>query len=142
MTLLRGLKMTFTLDVWLKNYIFPAEAKNVTEDFVRWGHRLAAAENDRRRHHTLVDMYSSKMHIAEETKAAGMRAIFRRKLARLPCRRHKTKPKPPLPPKILKRWQGDPLIHAAVAASLHLSRSAKKLFTTCKPSPKKYHAPT
>ncbi len=43
MTLLRGLKDDVTLDVWLKNYIFPAEAKNVTEEFVRWGTRLAAA---------------------------------------------------------------------------------------------------
>src|SRR5262249_15141076 len=41
MTLLRGLKDDVTLDVWLKNYIFPAEAKNVNEDFVRWGTRLA-----------------------------------------------------------------------------------------------------
>ena len=76
MTLLRGLKDDVTLDVWLKNYIFPAEAKNVTEDFVRWGTRLAAAEMIRSGVTTFVDMYYFEDAVAEETKAAGMRAIL------------------------------------------------------------------
>src|ERR1700726_3818349 len=42
MTLLRGLRDDVTLDEWLRKYIFPAEAKNVTEEFVRWGTRLPA----------------------------------------------------------------------------------------------------
>src|SRR5260370_23001654 len=42
MTLLRGLKDDVTLEEWLTKSIFPAEAKNVNEDFVRWGTRLAA----------------------------------------------------------------------------------------------------
>src|SRR5579863_461089 len=33
MTLLRGIKDDVTLQDWLEHYIFPAEAKNVTEDF-------------------------------------------------------------------------------------------------------------
>ena len=76
MTLLRGLKDDVTLDVWLKNYIFPAEAKNVTEDFVRWGTRLAAAEMIRSGITTFADMYYFEDAIAEETKAAGMRGIL------------------------------------------------------------------
>src|SRR5712671_1378720 len=76
MTLLRGLKDDVTLDVWLKNYIFPAEAKNVTEDFVRWGTRLAAAEMIRGGVTTFADMYYFEDAIAEETKAAGMRGIL------------------------------------------------------------------
>ena len=43
MTLFRGLHDDVTLDEWLRKYIFPAEAKNVTEEFVRWGPRLSAA---------------------------------------------------------------------------------------------------
>src|SRR5260370_543886 len=43
MTLLRGLRDDVTLDDWLRKYIFPAEAKHVTEEFVRWGTRLAQA---------------------------------------------------------------------------------------------------
>ncbi|PYU10905.1 MAG: hypothetical protein DMG29_16705, partial [Acidobacteria bacterium] len=44
MTLLRGIKDDVTLQEWLEKYIFPAEARNVTEDFVVWGTRLAALE--------------------------------------------------------------------------------------------------
>ena len=44
MTLFRGLHDDVTLNDWLYKYIFPAEKKNVTEEFVRWGTRLAAAE--------------------------------------------------------------------------------------------------
>src|SRR5712672_3609681 len=47
MTLLRGLKDDVTLEEWLTKFIFPAEAKNVNEEFVRWGTRLAAAEQIR-----------------------------------------------------------------------------------------------
>src|SRR5260370_16655582 len=76
MTLLRGLRDDVPLDVWLKSYIFPAEAKNVTEDFVRWGTRLAAAEMIRSGITTFADMYYFEDAIAEETKAAGLRAIL------------------------------------------------------------------
>ena len=57
MTLFRGLHDDVTLDDWLRKYIFPAEAKNVTEDFVRWGTRLAAAEQIRSGITTFADMY-------------------------------------------------------------------------------------
>src|SRR5258708_4702759 len=40
MTLFRGLADDLDLQEWLTKYIFPAEAKNVTEDFVRIGARL------------------------------------------------------------------------------------------------------
>src|SRR5882672_10899784 len=72
MTLLRGLRDDVTLDEWLRKYIFPAEAKNVTEEFVRWGTRLAAAEQIRGGVTTFADMYYFEDAIAEETKAAGM----------------------------------------------------------------------
>ncbi len=56
-TLLRGMRDDVPLDDWLQKYIFPAEAKNVTEDFVRWGTRLAAAEQIRGALTTFADMY-------------------------------------------------------------------------------------
>jgi 5-methylthioadenosine/S-adenosylhomocysteine deaminase len=76
MTLLRGLHDDVTLDDWLRKYIFPAEAKNVTEDFVRWGTRLAAAEQIRSGVTTFADMYYFEDAVAEETKAAGMRGVL------------------------------------------------------------------
>src|SRR3954462_3975174 len=40
MVLFRGLADDLDLQEWLTKYIFPAEAKNVTEEFVRVGARL------------------------------------------------------------------------------------------------------
>ncbi len=56
MTLFRGIKDDVTLQDWLTNYIFPAEAKNVTEDFVMWGTRLGRLEMLRGGTTTYTDM--------------------------------------------------------------------------------------
>jgi cytosine/adenosine deaminase-related metal-dependent hydrolase len=47
MSLFRGISDDLDLNDWLTKYIFPAEAKNVTEQFVRAGTRLALAETIR-----------------------------------------------------------------------------------------------
>jgi len=57
MTLFRGLHDDVTLNDWLYKYIFPAEAKNVNEEFVRWGTKLEAAEQIRSGVTTFADMY-------------------------------------------------------------------------------------
>src|SRR5260370_132038 len=57
MTLFRGIHDDVTLNDWLYKYIFPAEKKNVNEEFVRWGTRLAAAEQIRAGVTTFADMY-------------------------------------------------------------------------------------
>ena len=44
MSLFRGIAEDHSLDDWLQRYIFPAEARNVTEDFVLWGTRLGLLE--------------------------------------------------------------------------------------------------
>ncbi|HYE13784.1 MAG TPA: amidohydrolase family protein, partial [Pyrinomonadaceae bacterium] len=44
MSLFRGLADDLDLNEWLTKYIFPAEAKNVTEEFVRVGTQLGLAE--------------------------------------------------------------------------------------------------
>ena len=41
MSLFRGIADDLRLQDWLTKFIFPAEAKNVTAEFVRWGTRLA-----------------------------------------------------------------------------------------------------
>src|SRR5579862_7054106 len=40
MSLFRGIGDDMKLEDWLNKFIFPAEAKNVDADFVRWGTRL------------------------------------------------------------------------------------------------------
>src|SRR6267143_1676329 len=128
MTLLRGLRDDVTLDEWLRKYIFPAEAKNVTEEFVRWGTRLAAAEQIRGGVTTFADMYYFEDAIAEETKAAGMRAVLGETILDFPASDNKSNAAMlEYTEKFLKRWQGDALIHAAVAPQSIYTCSQKTL---------------
>src|SRR5262245_29852406 len=90
MSLFRGLNDDVVLDDWLRKYIFPAEAKNVNEDFVRWGTRLAVAEMIRSGITTFADMYYFEDAIAEETRAAGMRGILGETFIDFPAPDNKT----------------------------------------------------
>ena len=116
MTLFRGLHDDVTLNDWLYKYIFPAEAKNVNEDFVRWGTRLAVAEQIRSGVTTFADMYYFEDAVAEETKAAGMRGLLGETWLDFPAPDNKSEAEmAAYTEKFLKKWQGDPLIHAAPA---------------------------
>jgi 5-methylthioadenosine/S-adenosylhomocysteine deaminase len=141
MTLFRGLKDDVTLDVWLKSYIFPAEAKNVTQEFVRWGTRLAAAEMIRGGVTTFADMYYFEDAIAEETKAAGMRGVLGETWLDFPVPDNKSIVQAAAyTEKFLQRWQGDPLIHAAVAPhSIYLC--SQKTLHDAQAMAQKYRAP-
>src|SRR6266404_767774 len=128
MTLFRGIHDDVTLNDWLYKYIFPAEAKNVNEEFVRWGTRLAAAEQIRGGVTTFADMYYFEDAIAEETKAAGMRGVLGETILDFPAPDNKTNDAMfEYTEKFLKRWQGDPLIHAAVAPHSIYTDSEKTL---------------
>jgi 5-methylthioadenosine/S-adenosylhomocysteine deaminase len=141
MTLFRGLHDDVTLDDWLRKYIFPAEAKNVTEDFVRWGTRLAAAEQIRSGVTTFADMYYFEDAIAEETKAAGMRGVLGETFIDFPAPDNKSNAAMlDYTEKFLKHWQGDPLIHAAAAPHSIYTCSAKTLQDSAAIA-RKYHAP-
>ncbi len=69
MTLFRGLADDLDLQDWLTKYIFPAEARNVSEEFVRAGTRLGLAEMIRGGTTTYCDMYYFEDAIADETGA-------------------------------------------------------------------------
>jgi 5-methylthioadenosine/S-adenosylhomocysteine deaminase len=141
MTLLRGLHDDVTLDDWLRKYIFPAEAKNVTEDFVRWGTRLAAAEQIRSGVTTFADMYYFEDAVAEETKAAGMRGVLGETFLDFPAPDNKTNAAMlEYTEKFFKRWQNDPLIHAAAAPHSIYTCSQKTLQDSAALA-RKYHAP-
>ena len=141
MTLFRGLHDDVTLDDWLRKYIFPAEAKNVTEEFVRWGTRLAAAEQIRSGVTTFADMYYFENAVAEETKAAGMRGVLGETFIDFPAPDNKTEDEMlAYTEKFLKRWQGDPLIHAAPAPHSIYTCSRKTLQDAAALA-RKYQAP-
>jgi len=141
MTLFRGLHDDVTLHDWLYKYIFPAEAKNVNEDFVRWGTRLAAAEQIRAGVTTFADMYYFEDAVAEETKAAGMRGVLGETFIDFPAPDNKTNAEMlAYTEKFLKRWQGDPLIHAAPAPH-SIYTCSKKTIQDAAALASKYHAP-
>jgi 5-methylthioadenosine/S-adenosylhomocysteine deaminase len=141
MTLFRGLHDDVTLNDWLYKYIFPAEAKNVNEEFVRWGTRLAAAEQIRAGVTTFADMYYFEDAIAEETKAAGMRGVLGETFIDFPAPDNKSEAEMlAYTEKVLKRWQGDPLIHAA-AAPHSIYTCSKKTLQDAAALARKYHAP-
>ena len=141
MTLFRGLHDDVTLNDWLYKYIFPAEAKNVNEEFVRWGTRLAAAEQIRAGVTTFADMYYFEDAVAEETKAAGMRGILGETFIDFPAPDNKTNAAMlAYTEKFLHKWQGDPLIHAAPAPH-SIYTCSKKTIQDAAALAKKYHAP-
>ncbi len=140
MTLFRGLHDDVTLNDWLYKYIFPAEAKNVNEEFVRWGTRLAAAEQIRSGVTTFADMYYFEDAVAEETKAAGMRGVLGETFIDFPAPDNKTNAEMlAYTEKFLKKWQGDALIHAAPAPH-SIYTCSKKTIQDAAALAKKYHA--
>jgi 5-methylthioadenosine/S-adenosylhomocysteine deaminase len=141
MTLFRGLHDDVTLNDWLYKYIFPAEAKNVNEEFVRWGTRLAAAEQIRSGVTTFADMYYFEDAVAQETKAAGMRGVLGETFIDFPAPDNKSEAEMlAYTEKFLKRWQGDALIHAAPAPH-SIYTCSKKTIQDAAALARKYHAP-
>lgn len=116
MSLFRGVADDLPLQTWLEKFIFPAEAKNLNPEFIRWGTRLACLEMLLGGTTTFVDMYYFEDLIAEETKRAGMRAILGQTVIQFPVADHKT-PESALEAseRFLQRYANDPLITPAVA---------------------------
>jgi 5-methylthioadenosine/S-adenosylhomocysteine deaminase len=140
MVLMRGLIDDVTLDDWLRKYIFPAEAKNVNEEYVRWGSRLALAEMIRSGTTTFADMYYFEDAVAEETKAAGLRGFLGETWIDFPAPDNKNEAEMvAYTEKFLKKWQGDPLIHASVAPHSIYTCSERTLRDSAALA-RKYHA--
>ena len=116
MVLYRGLADDLALSEWLEKYIFPAEAKTVSPDFVRAGTRLAALEMIQSGTTTFTDMYYFEEEIAKETKAAGLRGVLGQTVIQFPVPDAKT-PADGLAraEAFIKAYKDDPLITPAVA---------------------------
>ncbi|HEX3580194.1 MAG TPA: amidohydrolase [Thermoanaerobaculia bacterium] len=116
MTLFRGIADDRDLMDWLQNFIFPAEAKNVSRDFVKWGTRLAAAEMIESGTTTFADMYYFESDIARETKAAGLRGVLGETMIDFPVADNKTwDDTVKYVRTYVKQWKGDRLITPALA---------------------------
>src|SRR5437764_2854376 len=116
MVLFRGIADDRDLMDWLEHFIFPAEAKNVSADFVRWGTRLAAAEMIRSGTTTFTDMYYFESVVAAEAKKAGLRGVVGETMIDFPVADNKTWDEAvAYIRKFVKEWQGDRLITPALA---------------------------
>jgi len=116
MSLFRGIADDLDLNEWLTKYIFPAEAKNVDEAFVRAGTRLGLAEMIRGGTTTYCDMYYFEDAIADETKKAGVRGVLGETIIDFPVADNKTFDQAmAYGERFVRKWKNDPLIVAALA---------------------------
>jgi 5-methylthioadenosine/S-adenosylhomocysteine deaminase len=116
MVLFRGIADDLVLMTWLQQYIFPAEARNVDEQFVRWGTRLGCLEMMLGGTTTYVDMYYFEDAVADETARAGMRGVLGETLLDFPAPDNKTwESGIAATEKFVKKWKGSPLITPAIA---------------------------
>ena len=136
MTLFRGIADDRDLMDWLQHFIFPAEAKNVDAEFVKWGTRLGAAEMIASGTTTFADMYYFESDIARETKAAGLRGVLGETMIDFPAPDNKTwDDDVAYIRKFVKQWKGDRLItpslapHAPYTVSREHLQEVRKLAT-------------
>ena len=142
MVLYRGLADDLALMDWLNNYIFPAEAKTVSPEFVRAGTRLAALEMIESGTTTFADMYYFEEEIAKETKAAGLRGVLGETVIQFPVADART-PADALAraETFIKAFKGDPLITPAVAPHAIYTNDSATLKAARELS-SKYNVPT
>src|SRR5271157_4890522 len=141
MSLFRGIADDLKLQDWLTKFIFPAEAKNVTADFVRWGTRLGCLEMLLSGTTTFTDMYYFEDVVAEAATEAGMRGVLGETINGFPVADNKT-PADALAytERYLARFRNDPLVVAAVAPHALYTNSDETLKAS-RALADKYHAP-
>jgi 5-methylthioadenosine/S-adenosylhomocysteine deaminase len=128
MVMFRGLGNDLNLMDWLQKYIFPAEAKTVSPEFVRIGTQLAVLEMIQSGTTTYADMYYFEEEVAKVTKAAGMRGVLGQTVIEFPVPDAKT------PADALKRTEAfakqfdhDELITPSIAPHSVYTLDAKTL---------------
>jgi 5-methylthioadenosine/S-adenosylhomocysteine deaminase len=128
MSLFRGLADDLNLQDWLEHYIFPAEAKNVDAEFVRWGTRLSCLEMALSGTTTFVDMYYFEDTLAATVKETGLRGILGQTIIGFPAPDYKT-PRESLAAteRFFREFANDPLIIPAVAPHAIYTNSPETL---------------
>jgi 5-methylthioadenosine/S-adenosylhomocysteine deaminase len=116
MCLLRGIADDRPLMEWLTKSIFPAEARNVSPEFVRAGTTLGCAEMIRGGTTTFADMYYYETDVAAAVEACGLRAVLGETWIDFPAPGHATLAETEKVTRaFLQRWKGHRRITAAVA---------------------------
>jgi len=116
MSLLRGLADDVPLDLWLRDHIFPAEARNVSPQFVYDGTLLAALEMIQGGTTAFADMYYFESDAARAVDRAGLRAVLGETWIDFPVPSHKDLPETvAYMDAFLRRWKGHPRVVPAAA---------------------------
>src|SRR5579875_1137167 len=141
MSLFRGIADDLKLQDWLNRFIFPAEAKNLSPEFVRWGTRLGALEMLLGGTTTFTDMYYFEDVVAEVAKEAGIRGVLGETIIGFAVADAKT-PADSLrfTERYLTRFRNDPLITPAVAPHAIYTTSEQTL-RAARALANKYSAP-
>jgi len=128
MALYRGVADDLVLETWLRDYIFPLEAKLTTAEFVYWGTKLATWEMILGGTTTFVDMYYFEEEVARAASEAGLRVVAGETVLDFPS------PDSPTPAdglryteEFINRWRGHPLVTPAVAPHSAYTCSAETL---------------
>lgn len=128
MSMFRGAADDVVLEVWLRDIIFPLEAKLATAELVYWGTKLAAWEMLLGGTTTFTDMYYHEDEVARAASEAGMRVVAGQTILDFPAPDH------PTPAEALRytegfieRWRDHPLVVAAVAPHSAYTCSAETL---------------
>lgn len=117
MTMLRGYADDLPLQQWLNEHIFLAEAWFVNPKNVRTATRLAFIEMIKSGTTCFNDMYFFEDVIAEEAQQAGIRGVVGESLIdfQTPSFRNIDEGTD-LCERLIRKWQGNPLIHPSVCA--------------------------
>ncbi len=126
MTLLRGIADNLKLMDWLSKHIFPAEAHNVSPDFVYWGSLLGCVEMARSGTTTYTDMYYFEDEVARATKKVGLRGVLGQSVIGFPAPDYKT-PEEALAgaKRFIERYRNDPLGNPVGRSSRALHHSPR-----------------
>jgi 5-methylthioadenosine/S-adenosylhomocysteine deaminase len=128
MVLFRGLVDDLDLMEWLEQYIFPAEAEHVDEEFVRVGTRLACLEMLLGGTTTVVDLYYYEDAVAEEIERCGMRGVLGQTVIGFPAPDFATVDEALAAiRRFAARWRGHPRIVPAVAPHALYTLSAEQM---------------
>lgn len=141
MSLLRGIADDKRLQDWLENFIFPAEARNVTREFCYHGTLLGCLEMMLSGTTTYTDMYYFEEEVARATKEAGLRAVLGQTVIGFPVADAKT----PLESlarteAFFKQFAEDPLVTPAVAPHA-LYTNTRETLTPCRKLANQYRKP-
>jgi len=139
MSIFRGIAEDLPLMTWLKEYIFPVEAK-LTRDWVYWGAKLSIIEMIKSGTGVFCDMYIFEPEVIRAVKESGLRALLGEGLFDFPSPGYGPLEKGlELTESLLKEFERDSFINIAVSPHT-LYTCSKETVKKCISLAEKYQA--